>query len=256
MTVTHTGIPAPRSRSTSTRRFSSWLASTMSGFRSAMAARSGFLVPRTRRTSRPAGRVHHAVAPTSASGRVTATDSVSDGTSDTTRRAGCSTGTGYPRSSCCSMALGGCANDEGVSLATAAAQGGDADSPAAAAEFQREREDQPGAAHADWMAKGDGAAVNVHPVQAQPEVPRRGEGDPGEGLVDFDQVQVTEGQGAVAAQGIADRASRLVQQRGVRSGDGAVAADLGKPGHALAFRALLAHDDDGACAVRELGGGA
>jgi hypothetical protein len=88
ITVTHTAIPAARIRSTSRRRFSSWLASTMSGRSAAMAARSGFLVPRTRGTSRPAGCVHQVVAPASASGRVTATDSVSEGTSETTRRAG------------------------------------------------------------------------------------------------------------------------------------------------------------------------
>jgi hypothetical protein len=50
----------------------------------------GVLGPRTRRTSRSAGRANHIVAPASAFGRVTATDSVSDGTSETTRRAGCS----------------------------------------------------------------------------------------------------------------------------------------------------------------------
>ncbi len=51
--------------------------------------------------SRPAPRgwVHQVVAPTSAAGRVTAIDSVSDGTSDTTRRAGLVTSTGWPRSS-------------------------------------------------------------------------------------------------------------------------------------------------------------
>ena len=70
ITVTQTVIPAARSRSTSTRRFSSWLARTMSGLRAAIAARSGFLVPRTRGTSRSAGWVHQIVAPASASGRV------------------------------------------------------------------------------------------------------------------------------------------------------------------------------------------
>src|SRR5580693_5284612 len=97
--VTQTGTPAARSRSTSSRRFSSWLASTRSGRSARIAARSGFLVPRTRGTSRPAGWVHQSVAPASAAGRVTATDSVSDGTSDTTRRAGCGTETGCLRSS-------------------------------------------------------------------------------------------------------------------------------------------------------------
>src|ERR1700733_7445149 len=99
ITVTQTGIPAARRRSTSTRRFSSLLASTMPGDSRAMAARSGFFVPRTRGPSSSAGWVHQSVAPASASGRVTATDSVSDGTSDTTRPAGRSEETGWPRSS-------------------------------------------------------------------------------------------------------------------------------------------------------------
>ncbi len=99
ITVTQTGTPAARSRSTSSRRFSSWLARTRSGRRARIAARSGFFVPRTRGTSRPAGCVHQSVAPARASGRVTATDSVSDGTSETTRRAGPPGRTGCPRSS-------------------------------------------------------------------------------------------------------------------------------------------------------------
>ena len=57
------------------------------------AARSGFLVPRTRGTSSPAGWVHQSVAPATRPGAVTATVSVSDGTNDTTRltRAGIAT---------------------------------------------------------------------------------------------------------------------------------------------------------------------
>jgi hypothetical protein len=99
MTVTHTGTPASRSRVTSSSRFSSWFAITRSGARAMMAARSGFLVPRTRVTVRPAGWVHQSVAPTSRPGAETATASVSDGTSETTRRAGPDSSTGCPRSS-------------------------------------------------------------------------------------------------------------------------------------------------------------
>jgi hypothetical protein len=99
ITVTHTGTPAARSRCTSMRRFSSLLAITRSGARAMIAARSGFLVPRTRVTASPAGWVHQSVAPTSAPGRVSATDSVNEGTSDTTRRAGPPTGTPVARSS-------------------------------------------------------------------------------------------------------------------------------------------------------------
>ena len=49
-------------RSTSTSRFSSWLVSTAWGRMPAMAARFGFLVPRTRVTSSPGGWVHQSVA--------------------------------------------------------------------------------------------------------------------------------------------------------------------------------------------------
>ena len=99
ITVTHTARPASRSRATSSLRFSSRLAITRSGARAAILARSGFLVPRTRVTARPAGRVHQSVAPISRPGAETATASVSEGTSDTTRRAGPVSSTGWPRSS-------------------------------------------------------------------------------------------------------------------------------------------------------------
>ena len=99
MRVTHTGIPTDRSRSTSTRRFSSWLATTRSGRSAAMAAWSGFLVPRTRVMSRPAGWVHQFVAPTSTPGTVRAIASVSDGTNETTRSGGWSSAASAPRSS-------------------------------------------------------------------------------------------------------------------------------------------------------------
>lgn len=59
----------------------------------------GFLVPRTRSTAKSAGCVHHCVAATRTSGQVSATASVSDGTSDTTRRGGVRTSTEVPRSS-------------------------------------------------------------------------------------------------------------------------------------------------------------
>jgi hypothetical protein len=99
ITVTHTARPAARSRATSNSRFSSRFAITRSGARAMMAARSGFLVPRTRVTARSAGWVHQSVTPTSRPGAETATASVSDGTSDTTRRAGRDSSTGCPRSS-------------------------------------------------------------------------------------------------------------------------------------------------------------
>ncbi len=84
-TVTHTGMPTPLMRSTSIRRFSSRLATTRWGRSRPMARWSGFLVPRTRSTSRWEGWVHQSVAPTSTSGTVAANASVSDGTNEITR---------------------------------------------------------------------------------------------------------------------------------------------------------------------------
>ena len=145
------------------------------------------------------------------------------------------------------------AEDEGVALAAAAAERGGASPPAAAPQLQGKTEDKAGAAHADRMTESDGTAVDVNPAWGHAEVPRRGEGDRGEGLVDLDQVQVAETQGTVTAQGIADRVGWLVQQRGVRPGDGAVGADLGYPRQALTLRAVPAHHDDRAGTVGQLG---
>ncbi len=88
ISLTWTWIPASRRRRTSSSRFSSLTASTTSGARARTAARSGFLVPRTRVTSRSAGWVHHSVAPTTRSGATEASASVNEGTSETTRCAG------------------------------------------------------------------------------------------------------------------------------------------------------------------------
>src|ERR1700683_2836677 len=60
---------------------------------------------------------------------------------------------------------------EGAAVALAAA---------AAAQFQRESQDEPGAAHADRVAQGDGAAVDVDPSGGYAEIADRRQGDPGE----------------------------------------------------------------------------
>ena len=83
--VTHTAIPASRSASRSDSRFSSAFARTTSGPSPTTARTSGDFVPETRVTTSSGGWLHQSVAPTSSPGAVTATDSVSDGTSETTR---------------------------------------------------------------------------------------------------------------------------------------------------------------------------
>ncbi|GHJ58565.1 hypothetical protein NOK12_10840 [Nocardioides sp. OK12] len=99
MSVTHTRTPESRSRRTSSSRFSSLLATTTSGSSARTAARSGFLVPRTRVVSRSVGRMHQSVAPTTAARSTETSASVSDGTSETTRRAGRGPSYVVPRSS-------------------------------------------------------------------------------------------------------------------------------------------------------------
>jgi hypothetical protein len=66
------------------------------------------------------------------------------------------------------------ANDQRVSLATAAAQRCSSDSAAAPLQFVRQRQDQPRAAHPDRVAERDRAAVDVDLVLADTEVLGRG----------------------------------------------------------------------------------
>ncbi len=99
MTVTHTGNPAFRKRSTSMRRFSSLLVTTRSGRRPMTASQSGFFVPRRRVTSRPTGWVHQSVAPTRSPGADTARASVREGTNETTRAGDRAISSRWPRSS-------------------------------------------------------------------------------------------------------------------------------------------------------------
>src|SRR5436190_22786131 len=62
------------------------------------------------------------------------------------------------------------AHQGGVALPTAAAERGRAEPAAPAAQLVHERDDEPGARHADRVAEGDGAAVDVHDVVADVEV--------------------------------------------------------------------------------------
>src|SRR5438309_10062482 len=58
----------------------------------------------------------------------------------------------------------------GVALAATAAEGGGAEPAAAAAQRVDQRHDDPGAGHADRVAKGDGAAVDVDDLVGDAEV--------------------------------------------------------------------------------------
>ena len=71
-------------------------------------------------------------------------------------------------------------DDQGVALATAAAQGGDAGAATAALELEGEVEHDPGAGHADRVAQGDRAAVDVDLVLGEAELAGRLDADRGE----------------------------------------------------------------------------
>jgi len=140
--------------------------------------------------------------------------------------------------------------------------------PPRAAQFHGQGEHEACPAHTDGVAQGDRAAVNVHPVGGYAEIPHRGERDRGERLVDLQEVQIldigriaaTERVTApcfraerVTAERVTDGARRLKQQGRVGARHGAVAADLGKPRQSKLPGPLLAHDNDRAGPVRQLG---
>ena len=83
--------------------------------------------------------------------------------------------------------------DQRVALTAAAAQRGRAGAAAAALELEGEGEREPGAGHADRVAEGDRAAVDVDDVVADAEVLHRLDADRRERLVDLDQVEVADG---------------------------------------------------------------
>ena len=77
-----------------------------------------------------------------------------------------------------------------LALADADAQRREAVAAAAAAQLVRERDDEPGAAHAERMAERDRAAVDVHALLVEPELAHDGEALRGERLVQLDEVEL------------------------------------------------------------------
>ena len=122
-------------------------------------------------------------------------------------------------------------------MAAAAAEGGRAGAAAAAGELEGEVQGDAVAGHAERVAHGDGAAVDVDDVGRDAQVVGGGDTDRGEGFVDLEQVDVGDAE-AGAVEGRLDRVGRLVEQRGVGPGDLAVADDLRQRGDAEAFRDL------------------
>src|SRR6185437_16373831 len=96
------------------------------------------------------------------------------------RGATCWSGTGRSRD----------AQQQRVPLTAAAAQGRGAQAAAPAAQLVDEVQRDAGPRGADGVAKGDGPAVDVHPVLIDAQVADGLDGDRRERLVDLDQVEV------------------------------------------------------------------
>src|SRR5690606_31943459 len=99
-------------------------------------------------------------------------------------------------------------DDQRIALSAATAQGRGADSAPATAEFQREVQGDPGAAHADRVSESDRAPVDVDVGLVDAELTGAGDADRGERLVDLDQVEVR-GQDALLRAGLGDRVGGL-----------------------------------------------
>src|SRR3954470_9688114 len=83
-------------------------------------------------------------------------------------------------------------NDHGNALPAADACGRQAAPPAAPAQLEQHGQHQARPAHAERMAERDRAAIDVHLVAIEAELFFDGEILPGEGFVDFDEVDVLE----------------------------------------------------------------
>src|SRR5579884_3421072 len=80
----------------------------------------------------------------------------------------------------------------GYGAASAEAEGCEAATTSTATEFVDEGGEDAGAAGADGMAKGDGAAVDIDAGPVPVEFFAVGEGLGGEGFVDFDEVEIVD----------------------------------------------------------------
>ncbi len=109
--------------------------------------------------------------------------------------------------------------------------------------------------HAQGVADGDGAAVDVDLGGVEAEFAGGGDPDGGECFVDFDEVEVG-GVDTFLRAGFGDGTGGLGLEGGVRSGDDAVGTDFRDPGQAEFFGLGFAHHHDGGGAVGDRGGGA
>src|SRR4051794_33448690 len=144
-------------------------------------------------------------------------------------------------------------HDQGVALAAAAAERRRTDATAAALELQGEVQGDPGTGHADRVAEGDRAAVDVDLRVLDAELTRRRDADRGEGLVELDQVEIGRLDAFLRAR-LDGRRCRLQLQRRVGAGHLAVRTDLGEPGQPELLGLGLAHHHDRGRAVGDLRG--
>src|SRR5690606_30018387 len=120
-------------------------------------------------------------------------------------------------------------DDERVTLTAAATEGRGTDAATAPLELERQVEGDARAGHANGMAHGDRATVDVDLLRVQTQLLGRRQADSGEGLVDLDEVEVADLDALLRARG-RDGTGRLALQGRVGAGDDTVGADLGQPG--------------------------
>src|SRR5688500_13409820 len=106
----------------------------------------------------------------------------------------------------------GALEEDGVALAATAAEGCGAEAAAAALQLVEDRERDAGARHADRVAEGDGAAVDVGDLVGDAELGHRCEADGGEGLVELEERHVAD-RLAGPVERPEDRPRGLVEQR-------------------------------------------
>src|ERR1700761_5245408 len=128
-------------------------------------------------------------------------------------------------------------DEERVSLAAAAANGGDAVAAAAAAELGDGSAHDAGAGRADRMAEGDGAALGVDDGRVEAELGRGRQGDGGEGFVDLPDVDVGRAEALLVEELLGGHRRDEGEVRRV-PGDAGVIDDLGEGFDAVAARVV------------------
>ena len=128
-------------------------------------------------------------------------------------------------------------DDQRVALAAAAAQRSGADAAAATLQLEREVQHDAGAGHADRVAEGDRAAVDVDLVLGDAESRADSMPTAAKASLISNRSRSATSMPSLSA-GLLDRVGRLQLQRRVGAGDLAGGADLGEPGRGPSSSAL------------------